>query len=270
MKVFDAIAEAVHDWYSETGIAATRVLLHPTNYNELIEEVSYETVRSTFPTPSSGTNLRGLHLNTAVSGLEVLVAAQEVIDEFVLSDNNQNMKRVVLLEDGNVRTVLDAPKVLAVKRSKLFLKRDAKGKYFQDLDAAWSERLLKDVSEAFDLIIIFHDTFGYREGLGIWPLTSLKITIKHLRLQNIGVADYDSRERLEAFQVWKERILEVGGRIKRASNMRDINCFSVPGLTVGDHITWVDESGDSSKGVVIEKSKSFMELAKDRESRSNW
>lgn len=270
MKVFDAITEAVHDWYSETGIAATRVLLHPTNYNELLEEVSYDTARSTFPTPSPGTNLQGLHLNTAVSSLEVLVAAQEVVDEFVLSDDQQNMKRVALLEDGDVQTVPDAPKVLAVKRSKLFLKRDPKGKYFQDLNVGWSERLLTDVSKDFDLIIVFHDTFGYREGLGVWPLTSLKIAIKQLRLPNVVVVDYDSRERLEAIQIWKKRILEVGGRIKRVGNIKDINCFSVPGLTVGDHITWVDESGDYAKGIVIEKAKSFMELAKARESRSNW
>lgn len=64
--------------------------------------------------------------------------------------------------------------------------------------------------------------------------------------------------------------MEVGGRIKRVPNIKDINCFSIPGLTQARHITWVDQNGDANLDLYIEKLKSFMDLAKDRESRSNW
>jgi len=271
MSLFGIINEAASSWYDTTGNRAVRIILHPKNYADLL----YELNTNRFVVGESalgGTSLvpEKMTLCTVVAPLEVMVAAQESQDEFVLADDHHNMMRFTILEGGNVRTLLDAPAVLVVKRSKMFLKRDAKSRYYQDLNCGWSDRLLQEVSERFDLIIVFHDVFSYRQGEGIWPIQTLQDKVKSLGLKNIGVVNYNSHQRMEAIQIWKERILEVGGRIKRVANVRDINCFSIPGLTVGDHITWVDENGDHGSNIIVEKARSFMDLAKDRESRSKW
>ena len=265
MKIYNIINEAAADWYSETGIKANMVLMHPVDANELINEVS---IRCNPEFEFNNTDTPKMII-TQVGGLEIKIAAQEVKGEIVLVEKTTHqMKKVEIVEWSEGNLFINKPKVLISKYSQLFLIRSFNGIPRHREKAQWSERLLREVSENYDLILVFHD--HYKDAQPIWPAQSLTQFIEELDLNNIEVIKYNSHQMLEAIQIWKERILAVGGRVKKVKNLREINCFNLPELTAGDHITWVDAAGDAKLDIIVEKDKSFMELAKKRESQVNW
>jgi hypothetical protein len=275
MNWYDVISLATEEWYKE-GYQPDTVVMHPKDYSELIRQLGEMGGIPPLPTVDVGVNPR-TQIFVSCGGLQVKISAQEVEGEFLLVDSKTHEhKRFTLLEEGDGhQLIIDQPRVLAVKNTQLFLVRSHRGVALQhpglgDYEPRWSERLLKQVSEEYDIVIIFYDLFRVASGHACWPHILIREVIEDLGLQNIGISTFKSSDRLEAIQVWKSRIMEVGGKIKKVNNINDINCFSIPGLTQGRHIFWCDGDGNEKLGILPEKLKSFMDLAKSRESRSNW
>jgi len=164
--------------------------------------------------------------------------------------------------------------ILIVKTADLFLIRHHTGRFMTSNhpeDAGlikWSVRLLQQVASQFQRVVIFYDIV--KERSASWPGTSIRKLIKELGLQNVEAVEYSSLDSQRAMETWKKRIMGLGGKWDRPANHLNFNYMNIDTIVTNDRFLWVNSHGDEENGIIPEKVTSFMDLAKDRESKAIW
>jgi len=164
--------------------------------------------------------------------------------------------------------------ILIVKMADLFLIRHPTGRFLtrsnpQDVDLIrWSTKLLQAVSSCFTRVVIFYDIV--KEKGGTWPDTSIRNVIESLGLQNVELVKFSSLIPDQAMEVWKKRIMGLGGKWDRPANHLNSNYMNIDTMVTDSRFLWANADGVSDTTFIPEKVTSFMDLAKDRESKAIW
>lgn len=167
-------------------------------------------------------------------------------------------------------------KVAFIKSADLFLIRHSKGRYLrwtavEDVDRiGWSVRLLQDVSSRFLTVTIFNDVAREVENNAVWPKVSIRDIVKTLESSNVKVVDFNSLKPAEAMETWKRRIIELGGYWDKAVNHLNSNYMELDKHTGPEFLIWIGAEGSQEFGIFPDRLNSFLDLARDRESKAIW
>ena len=137
-------------------------------------------------------------------------------------------------------------------------------------DPHWSYAMLDSASKDWPQVLIFWDTFWLRPSHETIPTQSLREVIQTLGFHNIDLVSFSSKIIQDANEVWKRRIIAYGGTVKTVKNPLEINYMFMEKYIEGDFITWAGVHDHHHIGIEVDKPKTFLELAKERESRSKW
>lgn len=164
--------------------------------------------------------------------------------------------------------------ILIAKTADLFLVRHHTGRFMTSNhpeDAGminWSVRLLQQVASQFSRVVVFYDIV--KERSASWPGKSIRKVVNELGLRNVEVVEYSSLDSQRAMEVWKKRIMGLGGKWDRPANHLNFNYMNIDTIVSNDRFLWVDANGSEENEIIPEKVTSFMDLAKERESKAIW
>jgi hypothetical protein len=153
---------------------------------------------------------------------------------------------------------VDLKKILIVLQPAFFLQRGPKGEMLEE----YSVDMLREAAGMFDRVLIIDEMANTKYN----QLESLtKSTVEHgLDMFPVILGSLKSIERL------KERIIELGGRIKFAKNPREITVLNIDKWVEGDHIVFVRLDDHDKIGLTLDKVKSFDDLSSSRKKKSFW
>lgn len=279
--MFEVINEVVTEVYEKKAIRVDTVLLHPDQQSSLLIDILATAQPS--QVPPSGTVMH-IRVATAIGSVSVMVDKARVKPGHALLIG-EGLERTV-----DLRSKLSAKaarhKTLFVTSIALFLRREHNG-VFPAINE-WSDHVIRRVFKEWEAVVVFWDIllFGHHYAtasdrpncpIGDLPQERFQDAVFRI-LDEIGI-DHTDRLYITEFSsetvhgstdIWKRTILQHGGSITIPKNVKDAKYMYLEKYTEAPHITWVDGEGKGKTKINLDKSKSFQDLAKERESRSNW
>jgi len=173
---------------------------------------------------------------------------------------------------GGRRRIKPAPitvKKTLIASPLLFTKRDKHGA-IGDVPE-WSEPMLRQVSEAWEEVLIF-----VYSGLGGSCVTasvladSLLKFLKPLSISNIIVI-VPVGEDTETLTTYTKRCLvERGAKIKSVKNPREVTYMNLRKFIDAPHMHWAGNEDFKKAKVDLDKAKSFKDLQDERKRSASW